>query len=427
MLEKFIGKRIAILGFGKEGQATFDYLSRHGVQISAILDQAAAPKFHVPEGARYVGGESYLDGLDEFDFIFRSPGFPRTHPRLSSFPNQENIYSHMKLFLDLCPCIVVAVTGTKGKTTTAALIDHIMKCAGKRTFLGGNIGQPPLNFVDAVSADDVVVLEISSFQSQDLHRSPHIGVILNVTQDHLDDGTFRPASHASLQEYLEAKANLIKHQSPKDFAILHPALGGLFTGSGQGKKVVFDPASAASYQTRLLGSHNLENISAAVAAMQVLGQTEDVIRKGVAGFPGVAQRLQLVAEKRGVKYYNDSASTNPDSTIAAISSFSQPVILIVGGSEKGLDYTELGQKIVNSPHVRGLVLVGQVAPKILSAISGFKGEIRDGAHNMEEIVRQADSIAASGDVVLLSPAAASFDMFENSKDRGVQFDREVNK
>jgi UDP-N-acetylmuramoylalanine--D-glutamate ligase len=417
MLEQLTGKKIAILGFGQEGQACLSYLTRHGIKPTAILDLAPEPGAAIPAGVNYVGGESYLDALKDYDFIFRSPGMPRMHPKLLAYPNQAAIYSQTKLFFDLCPSMIVAVTGTKGKTTTANLMAQIFTAAGKKVWMGGNMGTPLLEFVDDIKPEDVTVLELSSFQTHDLHKSPHVGVILNVTQDHLDDGT----------EYVRAKANLIAHQGSDDVAVLHPALGAEFIGSGQGRKVILDPKSAAKYKRTILGEHNLENIAAASQAALAAGVTEDVIAQAVGSFAGVPQRLQKVAETGGISYYNDSASTNPDSTIAAIASFTQPIILILGGSEKNLDFAELGRKIVSAPNVKGLVVIGQVAKKILASAKGYSGQTAAGAKNMAEIVAQARAMAEPGDVILLSPGAASFGMFKNSKDRGNQFDAEVKR
>jgi UDP-N-acetylmuramoylalanine--D-glutamate ligase len=429
-MPQFNDKKIAILGFGQEGQATFEYFGKTQIKVAAVLD--AKPELS-PDlksklneaGVDYIGGENYLDHLPEYEVIFRSPGIPRLHPKLLAYPDQEAIYSVTKLFFDLCPCPIIAVTGTKGKTTTASLMTEMLKTAGKKVFLGGNIGRPPLSFLNELTSDSVVVLELSSFQTQDLHKSPKVGVILNVTQDHLDDGTFRAASHSTQDEYLRAKAQLIAHQTEDDFAVLHPALGEIFRNAGQGKKIIINPGKYKNWERQLLGEHNLENIAAAAAACSAFGIPEEFLRTGVAAFTGVAQRLQVVGQKNGVKYVNDSASTNPDSTIAALISFAENIILIVGGSEKGLDYAPLGKKILELPNVKAIIAIGQIAPRILAAIKGFNGTILTGAADMKEIMKQANSVATSGDIVLLSPAAASFGMFENSKDRGNQFNKAV--
>lgn len=424
------GKKIAILGFGKEGQATFDYFMKAGIPIAAVLDNNAqldpVSQSKISQaGIKFVGGSAYLDNLNDYEVIFRSPGVPRMHPKLVEFKDQNAIFSQTKLFFELCPCNIVAITGTKGKTTTTSLIYEILKASGKNVFLGGNIGEPPLNFLSQLTPDSIVVLEVSSFQSQDLHKSPHVGVILNVTQDHLDDGTFRAASHVTHTEYLQAKAQMIANQTENDVAILHPELGEVFRQSGRGKKVTVEPRQFAGWDRKLIGDHNLENIGAAALTCAEFGIAQEIIKKVVAEFSGVPMRLQLVAEQNGVKYVNDSAGSNPDSTIAAIKSFSSNIILIVGGSEKGFDYSELGQVIIDSAHVKALVVIGQVAPKILEAVVGFKGKILTGAQSMKEVIAQANSAAALGDTVVLSPGAASFDMFKNYKDRGDQFDQAV--
>lgn len=424
------GKKIAILGFGKEGQATFEYLQGHGIPVSAVLDgkDSLTPDQQdviKKTAAEFIGGSKYLDTLNDYEVIFRSPGMPRMHPKLLAFKDQEAILSNTKLFFELCPCPIIAVTGTKGKTTTVSIIYEVAKAAGKKVFLGGNIGEPPLAFLKDLSPDALAILEVSSFQAQDLHKSPHVGVILNVTHDHLDDGTFRAASHASNQEYLLAKAQLIAHQTDKDVAILHSELGDIFKNSGRGRKIIMNPEEFKNWSRRIPGEHNLENISAAVLTCRELGISEEVIKSVIEKFAGVQFRLQTVAEKHGVTFINDSASTNPDSTIAAIHSFTRPLVLILGGAEKGLDYSELGKLIRNSSHVKALVVIGQIAPKILAAVEGFTGKIITGALNMTQIISQVNSVTEPGDIVLLSPAAASFGMFENSKDRGHQFNRAI--
>lgn len=431
MLENLRNKKIALLGFGKEGQATFKFLLKNNIQAKAVLDRSESLKPELAEQLNrlkisFVGGENYLDNLNQYDVLFRSPGLPRLHPKLLAFNKQDQILSHTKLFFDLCPCEIIAVTGTKGKTTTVSLIYEILKNAGKDVYLGGNIGHTPLDFIDLLKKESVVVLEVSSFQSQDLQKSPHIGVILNVTEDHMDDGSFRAASHSSHDEYLKAKANLIAYQSENDFAILHPALKEIFTDSGRGKKIIFNPEGASGYQRKIIGKHNLENIAAAVAACRAYGVAETQIRAGVSAFKGAAQRLEVIAEKNGIKYVNDSASTNPDSTIAAVNAFHESVILIVGGSDKKLDYNQFGKEIINTPQIKALIVIGEITPKIIKSVYGFQGMILTGAKNMKEIVEQANSVAQKGDVVLLSPASASFDMFVNSKDRGEQFNQFVN-
>ncbi len=428
MLDSLKQKKIAILGFGKEGQATFEYLKKHGVSVAAVLDKNAE-QFNNAQtdlsGVTCIGGEAYLDSINEFDLLFRAPGIPRNHPKLLAYKNQDAVYSHTKLFFEICPCDVVGVTGTKGKTTTASLIYEILKRSGKSVFLGGNIGVPPLSFVDHLNSDSVAVLELSSFQTIDLHKSPHTGVILTVTSDHLDDGSFRPSSHSTTAEYLGAKAQMIAHQDENDFAILHPSLGEVFLNSGRGRKIFFDAKSYEGYLTNLLGSHNFENIAAAAETCKALGVAEDVIRIAVAEFAGVPQRLQFVGEKNGIKYVNDSASTNPDSTLAAIESFDSGLVLIIGGYDKGIDYKNLCARILSANHIKGLVVVGDLSAKLLPLLQGFKGKILTGSQNMQEIIDQANSLAETGDVILLSPAAASFGMFKDSKDRGSQFDQTI--
>lgn len=427
VIEFLKNKKIALLGAGVEGISTLNFLLSEKITVSAILDQRQDSVSEIrsvleENNIELRTGDEYLDGLDDFDILFKTPGIPRLHPQLVKFKNQENIYNHTRLFFDLCPCSIIAVTGTKGKTTTTTLIYEIIKKSGKDVHLGGNIGQPPLDFYQKLSEDSIVVLELSSFQTQDLHKSPHIGVILNVTQDHLDvKQTFKAASHATLDEYIMAKTNLIVNQTENDFAVLHPQLPKIFSESGKGEKVIVNFSEAQNYPSKLLGSHNLENVATAVTVAKLLDIPDEIIKLACAEFKSVMQRLELVREFNGIKYVNDSASTNPDSTIAAIKSFIEPIILIVGGSDKGLDYAELGGVIKNTSNIKKLVIIGETTGKIQNAITGFSRIVSLGARNMSEILEQAKQSAQPGDVILLSPAAASFDMFKNSKDRGQLF------
>ena len=413
-LEDLKNKKIAIAGFGVNNQKFADFLTRHQVKYEVV---------------EWKHTSDLIGKLDEFDVVFRTPGLPYMSPAIQQAKTKGVIiWSQTKLFFDLCPAAIIGVTGTKGKGTTSTLISKILEQGERKVWLAGNIGTDPFEFIGFIHPDDLVVLELSSFQLQDLHKSPHVAVVLNITADHLEEsGNYTRASHASIKEYFDAKMQIIAHQTADDFAVVsHLLPGGVFQ-IGAGKKIVADPADVEDYEYRILGKHNLENISAAVAVGKVYKIPEAKIRQAVAEFKGLPHRLQIVLIKDGITYVDDSVSTNGDSTIAAIKAFAQPVVLIAGGASKGLDYTELGEAICHNGNVKGVVLVGQEAPKIAATLGNYHGTVLTGTRSMPEIVEQARSIAKAGDVVLLSPAAASFDMFKDYKDRAAQFIQAISK
>jgi UDP-N-acetylmuramoylalanine--D-glutamate ligase len=252
--------------------------------------------------------------------------------------------------------------------------------------------------------------------------------VLNITADHLDEsGTYEKSSHATVKEYFDAKLQILAHQTKNDFAIISHLLPSSVRNAGLGQKIIFMPEDVADFEYQILGKHNLENIAAAAAVARVLKIPEAKTRTAVKEFKGLPHRLQKILTKDSITYIDDSISTNEDSTIAAINAFETPIILIVGGSSKGLDYQKLGAAIKSAKHLKGLIVVGEEGPRILHITEGYKGTVLTGARNMPEIVSQAKSIAEPGDTILLSPAAASFDMFKNYKDRAEQFVSEISK
>lgn len=429
-LSDLVNKKIAILGEGTNHQNLIKYLKNNRVKFTVIK------AWRKPSDL----SRKVLD----FDLLFRSPGLPLlSEPIERAREKNITIYSQTKLFFDLCPAQIIGVTGTKGKGTTASLIANILKNAGHTVWLAGNIGQDPFAFLDEIKPEDWVVLELSSFQLQDLHKSPHISVVLNITSEHLDH-------HKDFAEYLGAKQQMVRYQSGKDmvvlnydhevsrnFAHLSPAQviwDSLETEVNPGCFVKDGEIILSSQKQResilkvsevgLVGWFNLENVTAAIAATGATGLASGrVIKKTIQAFKGLPHRLEFVAEIRGVKYYNDSASTTPETAMAAISAFNFPIILIAGGSEKKSDYLPLAKKIVSSP-VKALISIGITGPVIaqLARREGFVGKILDQRFaNMEQIVKSAEEIAKEGDLVLFSPAAASFDMFANYKQRGKLF------
>ncbi len=407
MLKELQGKKIAVVGMGINNQKLVDFLTSQGINLEIIKE--------------WKGESELFDKLDRFDVIFRTPGLPYLSEAIQRAQTSGvEISSQTKLFFHLCPAKIVGVTGTKGKGTTSSLIAKILEAGGKKVWLAGNIGRDPFEFINDIKPEDFVVLELSSFQLQDLELSPHIAVVLSITPDHLNH-------HKSFDEYIRAKSNIVAHQTDKDFAVLHRSLPDWFQAAGKATKVYIETKSVVDYKRKLLGEHNLDNIAAAASVGKILEIPEDVIRKVVEEFEPLPHRLNVIVEKNGITFVDDSISTNVESTVAAINAFHKPIILIVGGSSKGLDYLPLGSAIRSRENIKAVIVIGEVAEQIQQSLSGFSGEIMTGATNMDEIFGQINKVAKSGDTVLLSPAAASFDMFKDYKDRGEQFIKAVGK
>ncbi len=411
-MNKYQNKKVAILGYGLEGQDTERYLKNQSAKIK-IFDQ----KFD----------QKYLGNLNEFEYVVRSPGVYRYLPEIVAAEKSGiKITSAVKIFFEECPGKIIAVTGTKGKGTTSTLIYEILKADGRDVYLSGNIGKPYLELLPKLTKDSFVIMEMSSFQLIDLDRSPNIAVVLNITSDHMD-------WHKNQEEYIDAKKNIVRYQLASDFAVINENydLPKSFAKETKAKVVWFSKKTLdPKYKEKLLlrGEHNLENISAAVSVAKVLGINEDFILQTVRNFKGLEHRLELVTEVEGRTFYNDSFATGPQPTIAAINSFTEPETLILGGSDKGLDFSELGSVVSNKQNVKNIILIGQIREVIAKTFKGspFKGKIYDlGFSSMKEIVDKAFEITEKGGVVILSPAAASFDMFKNYKDRGNQFKKAV--
>ena len=460
MTINFKNKKIGILGLGEENIALLGYLRNLGAKIT-ICDKKSRvelePSLKRLNNVKYdlKLGATYIDGLSDFDIVFRSPGLPYLNKKIQAAKEAGvEISSEIKLFFDLCPAPIIGVTGTKGKGTTTTLIGDILKKSVRsqdtqkfinRVYVAGNIGQAPIEFVDNLEKNDVVVLELSSFMLQDLHVSPHIAVVLDIKIDHLDH-------HENEAEYIQAKTAIVKYQTKNDFAVVNadylntldfatktPAevywfsrrrdvdqgvylRGGELILRDNGK----DNLLVKTSEVTLRGQHNLENIAAAATAAYLAGADLDSIKKVVKRFKGLEHRLEFVGQHAGIKYYNDSFSTTPDTAIAAVSAFTDPIILIAGGSEKNADYTDLGQAILKSA-VKTAILIGDTGPRIKAKIGRSKIKIIDNCKNIEDAVRAARSETKKGDVILLSPASASFDWFENYKQRGKKFKEEVLK
>ena len=450
MDKNFFQKKVAVLGFGLEGQDLVKFLLRQGAKIT-VFDQKEAKylgknfaKFE-NQGIKFILGQNcFKEGLSHYDFVFRSPGFSPLRPEIIEAKKRGVVISSAtKIFFDLCPGKIIGVTGTKGKGTTSTLIYQILKNDGQDVFLGGNIGHSPLSFLPKIKPSSWVVLELSSFQLQDLEKSPHLAVVLFIAPEHLD-------YHHDAEEYFQAKRNIVRYQKENDLAVLNadnqisssfahltPAQVYYFSRQKKvkgayvkNKKIyLLDKEIGFTSKLQLLGKHNWDNICAAVTASWLVGADLKSIKKVIFSFQGLEHRLEFVKEVKGRVFYNDSFSTTPETTIAALHSFHQPLTLIAGGSEKGSDYQKLGEEIKRS-RVKTLILIGEMAEKIRKAVlaAGFRGEIIfRPSKKMSAIVNLAFQKTKRGGVILLSPACASFDMFKNYKDRGLQFKRNVKR
>ncbi len=462
----FTDKKVAILGLGIEGIASALFLNKQGAEVT-ILDQRREQEIDSKllkraqdMNAQLHFGKDAFQNLEQYSTVVRSPGIKLQAKEIESLEkNRVLVTSQIKLFFDFCPAKIIGVTGTKGKGTTSSLIYEMLKTQGLDAYLGGNIGTPPFEFLEKLNKDSWVVLELSSFQLQDLHVSPHIAVMLMITQEHLapDKGLGSYENyHTDVYEYIEAKRNIVRFQKTSDFAILnrdYPATNesdvhteakifqvsrergvideGCFVQDGSVwiKRGGREEELIKTEEILLPGAHNLENICAAVMAAVLANVQKKHIVSVLKTFKGLEHRLELVSELNAVKYYDDSFSTTPETAIAAIQAFKAPEILILGGAHKGSDFRELGRIISESENIKAIIGVGVEWKRIKQEIQDPKSEILmvEGAQTMEQIVTAAAKIAKPGDVVVLSPACSSFDMFKNYKERGDQFKEEVLK
>jgi len=448
-LEDLNGKKVAVLGIGVSNTPLIKILLRAGAKVSAC-DKKAREDFGgtVEEleslGAKVCLGEGYLDHLEDQDVIFRTPGMRPDLPELTAAVRAgAQLTSEMEVFFQVCPCPIIAVTGSDGKTTTTTIIAELLKAAGKTVWLGGNIGRPLLPEAAMMEPADFAVVELSSFQLMTMDRSPHIAVVTNLAPNHLD-------IHRSMGEYISAKENILLHQTAADRTILNAdnAITAALAADPHGQLTWFsrqtEPEGDAVFlrdgtiylkdgggERRVLsrdeillpGDHNVENYMAAIAAVKDFVPV-DVIRSFAKAFSGVEHRIELVRELDGVRYYNDSIASSPTRTIAGLKCFREKVILIAGGYDKHIPYDALGPVVVE--RVKRLILTGATAPKIRQAVEKAPG-YAEGSPAIEEhcdfkdAVEAARKAARPGDVVILSPASASFDKFKNFMERGNYF------
>ncbi len=436
-------KRVAVIGIGVSNTPLIRMLLRAGIDVTACDKSNRDNLGIIAEeleslGANLQLGEQYLDNLNH-DVIFRTPGLRPDVPALEvARARGAEITSEMEVFFKVCPCKIIAITGSDGKTTTTTIISELLKAAGYNVYVGGNIGKPLLPDAAGMEESDIAVLELSSFQLMTMTQSPDIAVVTNVTPNHLD-------VHKSMSEYIAAKENVFRYQSKDNIAVFNydNEITRAFAETDVGRSVFFsrqeeldqgvyikngaiwsgDREVLPVADILIPGTHNVENYMAAIAAVESL-VSDDIIREVAKSFGGVEHRIELVRTLNDVRYYNDSIASSPTRTIAGLRSFEQKVILIAGGYDKKIPFDELGPEIIE--HVKTLILTGATAPKIRAAVEtapGYNGtnpEIMEFG-DFERAVLAAHQAAHPGDIVILSPACASFDKFKNFMVRGETF------
>jgi len=428
--------RIAILGFGREGKSILRFLKKnHGRDEIWILDSNNNLK--TPPGVKRILGKHYLRDLAAFNLIYCSPGIPLNLPQIARIRRKGVPFSSLtKLFFELATKRtrnIIGVTGTKGKGTTSTLLYEMLKRAGKEVFLVGNIGTPALSVISKLTKDSWIVYELSSFQLQNLTQSPHIALVTETFPDHQD-------SHRTLREYYAAKANIVRYQKKNDFAFYfkHQAMSRAIGGKSKGRKHAVDERGFSLFRAEHLkipGLHNFKNAVLAATVAGALDIPKTTILRAVKLFRGLEHRLEFVKKvmvrqthhknKSAIYFYNDSASTNPHTTAAALRAFPAiQKVLIIGGQDKNLNYTPLAKAVRYEKNLSALVLMGENRKKIARALKGTRAPLQF-ARNLREAVVRARRALPDGGVVLFSPGATSFDMFRDYRDRGEQFKKLV--
>jgi UDP-N-acetylmuramoylalanine--D-glutamate ligase len=424
--------RVAIAGYGKEGEANYRYWKAQGDEV-VIYDDKETSDTPLPEGAEAVCKPGATSSITGVDLIIRTAG-------LSPFklPAGIKTWSGTREFFAQCPATIIGVTGTKGKGTTCSMITEILRASGKTVHLIGNIGVPAIEELAKVHAEDIVVFELSSFQLWDLGQSPHIAVVLGIEPDHLN-------VHASYEDYIAAKANIAIHQKKDDILIFKSTneVSRGVAGKSPGTQVSYGVNAVATirdgffyygdqklFPTSVMqvpGDHNKENACAAVAAVWQYVQDATIIENGLRNFKGLPHRIEKVRELNGITFYDDSFSSAAAATVVAVQSFSSPTILILGGFDRGIDLMPLAETLSKSSNIKKVVCIGATRVRLAQAFDAVhetRYEVMD-TTDFPAIVKHAHELANSGDVVLLSPGAASFDMFKNFTERGDMFKKIV--
>lgn len=420
--------KIAIAGYGVEGEENYKYWSSDPSNDVTIVDERADGGHIYPHGAATILGPGVFSRLDDYDMVVRTAGLA---PR--KITTNGKVWSGTNEFFAKCPAEIIGVTGSKGKGTTSSLIASILEAAGKKVWLVGNIGLPALSVLTQVQPDDIVVYELSSFQLWDLEKSPSTAVVLYIEQEHLD-------VHESMEEYVNAKARIASLQTSEDVVIYNAGnhYASQIAQASKAQKIGYPSDEAAHVRNgyfyygeqqlcsvdalKIKGQHNIDNAIAAIDAIWKYTQDAAAIEAGLNAFKGLPHRLAYVATVHGVEYYDDSIATTPTSAIAALRAFSdQPKVIILGGSYKGSDFSELAQELTR--HDVRAVLIGEEAERIANACEavGFRNYETIEYASARNFTRRAAELARPGGVVLLSPASASFGLFKNYADRGDQF------
>ncbi len=447
-------KKIAFIGTGVSHNYLIKMFIRKGLDVT-VCDKKTSDQMRdiynelSAMGCKFSLGENYLDAIYSSDIVFRTPGMYYLNPALTKAREAGiAVTSEMEVFFDLCPCKIIGITGTDGKTTTTTIISEMLERSGKTVHKGGNIGRALLPIIEEIKPDDIAVVELSSFQLISMRRSPDTAVITNIYPDHLN-------VHSGMEEYIGAKKNLILHQNAFSRTVLNMdnADTNALSSEVRGDLYKFSRTSVPERGTyldsdgylcftdkgkterlfhkdeiRIPGMHNVENYLTAIAALH--GEVSaEVMLETARSFGGVEHRIEFVRELDGVKYYNDSIATSPVAVNAGLNAFSQKLIVIAGGSDKKLDYNLLAQPI--NEHVKTLILLGATADKIEAAVKGYKDHSEENCriirvNSMEEAVETARKCAVSGDIVTLSPASASFDSYKNFEERGRHYKSIVN-
>ena len=449
-------KSVLLLGLGQEGFATFRFLrERFPQQQIGLADQSPLDQLN-PEIAEAIRsdpqvrlhlGDHYLDSLVEYNVIVKSPGIPSTHPAIQqALELGTSITSHTALFFANCPATIVGITGTKGKSTTAALIHAVLEAGGLDTYLVGNMGNPPLNLLPQARADTIFVYELSSYQLEGLRQSPHVAVFLNLFPEHLD-------YHGSFEHYLQAKQNIIRYQSGRDYLVYNAAsdiLRGLVAETTT-QRIPFSLESVLSpgcfvadghilcdfpqgncaqvmraEEISLFGTFNLQNVLAAVAVGKILGVSRETIAEAVHGFQPLEHRFERVGTYQGITFYNASIATVPQATIEHLNALGEDVqTVLLGGYDRHLDFSALGDRIITS-QVRTLILFPTTGQRIWEAVRLHEGTRATRlqpffVHDMEEAVHLAYLHTEAGKICLHSPASPSFGLFRDYRERGKLF------
>ncbi len=435
------GREFLVFGLGVSNRPLVRMLLHYGCDVTGC-DKTPRENFdeELREleafGCKMKVGEGYLDNLSA-DLVFRTPGMHPNIPALQALRAQgAEITSEMEVFFELCNCTILAVTGSDGKTTTTTLISEMLKASGKKVWLGGNIGTPLLPLINQIQSTDYAVVELSSFQLMDMKRSPHVAVVTNLAPNHLD-------IHKDMDEYIQAKVNLFRNQEKKDILIVNAdnEITSRFVGNGttryfsySGKvktgtylegDMIYRAGTPVLDKKEIVipGEHNVENYMTAIMAVEGLVEDE-TIRQVARTFGGVEHRIEFIREKDGVKFYNDSIASSPTRTIAGLKSFPQKVLLLAGGYDKKIPYEPLAPYILE--HTKKVYLCGATGGKIRDAVEAQPGykpgepELID-CRDLKDATIRAAADARPGDVVLMSPASASFDQFKNFEVRGNYF------